>query len=88
MPMARAPSSAHASAIGEGRTKPFHKQEAFIRFRPYASTGSLGGSNALAEPLVVFAPKGEREPGAECAEGEKASARHRHAGCEEKVGVG
>jgi hypothetical protein len=40
--------AAHPDAIREGRTKPFHKQEAFIRFRPYASQGSLGGSNPLA----------------------------------------
>jgi hypothetical protein len=40
---------AHASAIRQGREKPFHKQEAFIRFRPYASIGSLGGKNPLAE---------------------------------------
>ena len=39
---------AHPSAIREGREQPFHKQEAFIRFRPYASVGSLGGANPLA----------------------------------------
>ncbi|HEY1740757.1 MAG TPA: spheroidene monooxygenase [Acidimicrobiia bacterium] len=39
--------AAHPGAIREGREKPFHKQEAFIRFRPYASTGSLGGKNPL-----------------------------------------
>jgi hypothetical protein len=39
----------HPGAISEGRRKPFHKQEAFIRFRPYASHGSLGGTNPLAE---------------------------------------
>ncbi|HEY3834001.1 MAG TPA: spheroidene monooxygenase [Acidimicrobiia bacterium] len=38
----------HPGAIREGRQKPFHKQEAFIRFRPYASSGSLGGKNPLA----------------------------------------
>ncbi len=38
----------HVHAIRDGRQKPFHKQEAFIRFRPYASVGSLGGANALA----------------------------------------
>jgi hypothetical protein len=38
----------HPDAIRQGRAKPFHKQEAFIRFRPYASKGSLGGKNALA----------------------------------------
>lgn len=40
---------AHADAITEGRTKPFHHQEVFIRFRPYASEGSLQGRNPLSE---------------------------------------
>jgi hypothetical protein len=38
----------HPAAITEGRRKPFHKQEAFIRFRPYAAKGSLTGTNPLA----------------------------------------
>jgi hypothetical protein len=38
----------HPGAITAGRTKPFHHQEAFIRFRPVASAGSLAGSNPLA----------------------------------------
>ena len=37
----------HSDAVTEGRRKPFHKQEAFIRFRPYAMRGSLSGANAL-----------------------------------------
>ncbi len=40
---------AHPDAIAADRAKPFHHQEAFIRFRPYGSTGSLAGRNALAE---------------------------------------
>jgi hypothetical protein len=40
---------AHPGAIAADRTKPFHHQSAFIRFRPYASHGSLGGRNPLAE---------------------------------------
>ena len=31
------------------RAKPFHHEMAFIRFRPYASTGHLGGRNPLPE---------------------------------------
>ena len=38
----------HPAAITAGRAKPFHQQEAFIRFRPIASAGSLAGSNPLA----------------------------------------
>ena len=41
------PNGGHPSAIEEGRRKPFHKQEAFIRFRPYAMSGSLTGTNPL-----------------------------------------
>jgi len=40
---------AHPDAISADRTKPFHHQSAFIRFRPYASKGSLGGRNPLPE---------------------------------------
>ncbi|MCU1465177.1 MAG: hypothetical protein JWM72_1105 [Actinomycetia bacterium] len=39
--------AAHPLAISAGRTKPFHHQEAFIRFRPVASAGSLAGANPL-----------------------------------------
>lgn len=38
---------AHHDAIEVDRAKPFHDESAFIRFRPYASKGSLGGKNAL-----------------------------------------
>ena len=39
---------AHPDAIATDRAKPFHHRSAFIRFRPYASQGSLGGRNPLA----------------------------------------
>jgi len=42
------PTAAHPLAISAGRTKPFHHEEAFIRFRPVASAGSLAGTNPLA----------------------------------------
>ena len=37
---------AHADAINAGETKPFHHQQAFIRFRPFGVSGSLSGRNA------------------------------------------
>ena len=41
----------HPAAIDEGRRKPFHKQEAFVRFRPYRMRGSLTGTNPLSENI-------------------------------------
>ena len=38
---------AHAEAITESEVKPFHHQQAFIRFRPYGSVGHLDGRNPL-----------------------------------------
>lgn len=38
---------AHHDAIEVDKAKPFHYESAFIRFRPYASKGSLGGKNPL-----------------------------------------
>ena len=38
---------AHPEAITRGEEKPFHHQQAFIRFRPYAARGSLTGKNPL-----------------------------------------
>ena len=38
---------AHADAIAAGRAKPFHHRQAFIRFRPYVSSGRLVGHNPL-----------------------------------------
>ena len=39
---------AHPDAIADGDAKPFHHEQAFIRFRPYASHGHLDGKNPLA----------------------------------------
>lgn len=39
----------HQHAIQARRATPFMHQEAFIRFQPYASSGSLDGNPALAE---------------------------------------
>ncbi|HEV7524833.1 MAG TPA: spheroidene monooxygenase [Acidimicrobiia bacterium] len=38
---------AHHDAIAAGRAKPFHHQEAFVRFRPYSFGGHLDGRNPL-----------------------------------------
>jgi len=40
---------AHADAVARGEAKPFHHRQAFIRFRPYSTRGSLAGANPLAE---------------------------------------
>jgi len=42
----------HPDAIATDRAKPFHHESAFIRFRPYAAQGSLGGKNPLVAGLV------------------------------------
>jgi hypothetical protein len=42
------PDAAHLNAIKKDRANTFHHQEAFVRFRPYASTGTWGGSDPLA----------------------------------------
>ena len=39
---------AHPDAIASGEAKPFHHEQAFIRFRPYAAQGRLDGKNPLA----------------------------------------
>ena len=39
---------AHSDAIAAGESKPFHHQQAFIRFRPYDARGHLDGKNPLA----------------------------------------
>ncbi len=41
------PDAGHPSAIRQGQAKPFHHQEAFIRFRPLLVGGSLDGTNPL-----------------------------------------
>lgn len=43
----------HPQAIARGRQKPFHKQEAFIRFRPYRLEGGLSGRNPLPEQRLA-----------------------------------
>ena len=40
---------AHADAIAESERKPFHHEQAFIRFRPYAAVGHIDGRNPLPE---------------------------------------
>ena len=52
---AYASGAAHHDAIAAGRAKPFHHQEAFIRFRPVASSGHLDGANPLPESWLVNA---------------------------------
>jgi hypothetical protein len=44
---------AHPNAIASGEAKPFHHQQAFIRFRPYGVHGHLDGNNPLAEASVA-----------------------------------
>ena len=43
----------HPLAIHAGRAKPFHHEEAFIRFRPLSASGMLAGSNPLREGLAT-----------------------------------
>jgi hypothetical protein len=45
----------HPDAITSGDAKPFHHEQIFIRFRPYASHGKLDGKNALAEAWMSAA---------------------------------
>ena len=44
---------AHNDAIAAGRAKPFHHQEAFVRFRPYDAAGHLDGRNPLGETWLA-----------------------------------
>jgi hypothetical protein len=44
---------AHPEAIAAGERKPFHKQQAFIRFRPTATAGALDGRNPLPESWMA-----------------------------------
>ncbi|MGQ0825353.1 MAG: spheroidene monooxygenase [Actinomycetota bacterium] len=41
---------AHLEAIRAQNAKTFHKESAFIRFRPYAPVGTIGGREPLAAP--------------------------------------
>jgi hypothetical protein len=46
--------SVHLDAIAADRTRPFHRQEAFVRFQPLTSHGDLSGKNPLpAEWMTV-----------------------------------
>jgi hypothetical protein len=45
---AHSPAGAHQAAVRADRAKPFHREAAFIRFRPYASRGRWGGCDPLA----------------------------------------
>jgi hypothetical protein len=45
----------HPSAIRSGQAKPFHHQEAFIRFRPLSVSGSLDGTNPVPEGTLQVA---------------------------------
>ena len=47
--------AAHPVAITRDRAKPFHHEEAFIRFRPYAVHGNLEGKNPLPADRVPLA---------------------------------
>jgi hypothetical protein len=42
------PDKRHLNALKADRATPFHHQSAFVRFRPYAATGTWGGTNPLA----------------------------------------
>lgn len=43
-------SGTHQAAVATDRDRPFHRHSAFIRLRPYASAGSWGGGDPLANP--------------------------------------
>ena len=43
------PSAAHPNAVHVNNGKPFHRMEAFIRFRPYAAAGELARPNPLSQ---------------------------------------
>lgn len=44
---------AHQAAVQNDRARPFHRQSAFIRFRPYASQGSWDGRDPLADLVAA-----------------------------------
>ena len=44
---------AHPDAIANGEARPFHHEQAFIRFRPFASQGHLEGKNPLPETWMA-----------------------------------
>jgi hypothetical protein len=42
------PGGTHSAAVAADRARPFHHESAFVRFRPYASSGSWDGREPLA----------------------------------------
>jgi hypothetical protein len=42
---------AHQAAVRSDRVRPFHRESAFVRFRPYASQGIWGNGDPLADVL-------------------------------------
>jgi len=47
---------AHHAAVQADRTRPFHHESAFVRFRPYASEGSWDGRDPLAGLIDPVSP--------------------------------
>jgi hypothetical protein len=52
---AAGPNGAHQAAVSTDRKHAFHRESAFIRFRPYASKGSWDGRDPLAGLAVAAA---------------------------------
>jgi hypothetical protein len=49
------PSGSHQAAVKVDRANPFHRESAFIRFRPYASQGTWDGRDPLATATLATA---------------------------------
>lgn len=45
--------TAHRDAVGAHRARPFHRESAFLRFRPYRSRGSWDGGDPLSEARAM-----------------------------------
>ncbi|MET0559823.1 MAG: spheroidene monooxygenase [Solirubrobacterales bacterium] len=52
----------HVAAMAAHRADPFHREAAFIRFRPYGSHGSWDGRDPLAEASAVMPGGGFANP--------------------------
>ena len=50
------PDPGHLNAIKADRKKTFHHQEAFVRFRPYATAGTWAGADPLADYFSARTP--------------------------------